>query len=161
MCTVTRPGVAPIASASAVELLVSLLQHPLGINAPSEGPNSVPTTSTSSSSSPGPAPASCLGIVPHQLRGALSSWKTLLVTGEAYPQCTACSRTVVQAYETEGWGMLRRVFNEGGYLEELTGLDALQRESEAAMAAMEGLGWGSESGTEDEEGDGDGDGDDF
>nr|XP_031861869.1 E1-like protein-activating enzyme Gsa7p/Apg7p [Kwoniella shandongensis]KAA5528941.1 E1-like protein-activating enzyme Gsa7p/Apg7p [Kwoniella shandongensis] len=30
MCTVTRPGVAPIAAASAVELMVSLVQHPLG-----------------------------------------------------------------------------------------------------------------------------------
>jgi ubiquitin-like modifier-activating enzyme ATG7 len=30
MCTVTRPGIAPLASASAVELLVSLVQHPQG-----------------------------------------------------------------------------------------------------------------------------------
>lgn len=30
MCTVTRPGIAPIAAASAVELLVSLVQHPDG-----------------------------------------------------------------------------------------------------------------------------------
>lgn len=31
MCTVTRPGLAPIASASAVELMVSLIQHPEGL----------------------------------------------------------------------------------------------------------------------------------
>jgi len=30
MCTVTRPGLAPIAAATAVELLASVLQHPQG-----------------------------------------------------------------------------------------------------------------------------------
>ena len=30
MCTVTHPGLAAIAAASAMELLVSLLQHPVG-----------------------------------------------------------------------------------------------------------------------------------
>jgi ubiquitin-like modifier-activating enzyme ATG7 len=30
MCTVTRPGLAAIASATAVELMVSVLQHPKG-----------------------------------------------------------------------------------------------------------------------------------
>jgi ubiquitin-like modifier-activating enzyme ATG7 len=30
MCTVTRPGLAPIAASTAVELMVSLVQHPEG-----------------------------------------------------------------------------------------------------------------------------------
>lgn len=30
MCTVTRPGIAPIAAGSAVELLAAIVQHPLG-----------------------------------------------------------------------------------------------------------------------------------
>ncbi|GJV23273.1 ubiquitin-like modifier-activating enzyme ATG7 isoform X1 [Tanacetum coccineum] len=40
-CTVTRPGLAPIASALAVELLVGILHHPLGISAKAEFGNSL------------------------------------------------------------------------------------------------------------------------
>ena len=37
-CAVTRPGLAPMASVMAVELLVSLLHHPLGADTPAPGP---------------------------------------------------------------------------------------------------------------------------
>lgn len=37
---------------------------------------------------------SCLGIVPHTIRGFLSRYSTVLPTGEAFSQCVACSSTV-------------------------------------------------------------------
>ncbi|KAK4684304.1 ubiquitin-like modifier-activating enzyme ATG7, partial [Tremellales sp. Uapishka_1] len=128
MCTVTRPGIAPIAAASAVELLVSLIQHPLGINAPAE---------TSTSSSAEAESSSPLGLVPHQLRGQLSQWKTLLIEGAAYEKCTACSNTVIEAYRSGGFELLLRVFNENDFLEKLTGLDKLHEESEALMESLD------------------------
>ncbi|GAA6056105.1 hypothetical protein JCM3770_001970 [Rhodotorula araucariae] len=88
-CTVTRPGIAAIASATAVELMVSVLQHPLGAHAPSD----VPTSSTSPKleCEPKPEPTSPLGLVPHQLRGFLARFETLRITGQAYDRCTGCS----------------------------------------------------------------------
>jgi len=41
---------------------------------------------------------SVLGVVPHQLRGQLSSWKTLLIEGAAYDRCTGCSAIVNSIY---------------------------------------------------------------
>ncbi|CAD6566603.1 MAG: Autophagy protein 7 [Tremellales sp. Tagirdzhanova-0007] len=123
MCTVTRPGIAPIASATAVELLVSLVQHPLGINAPAE---TASDDRVEGSGSP-------LGTVPHQLRGQLSSWRTMLIEGAAYDRCTGCSKMVVEAYRKEGIDMLLKAFNDSDFLEKLTGLDELHKESEAAM----------------------------
>ncbi|KAN0074509.1 hypothetical protein V8E55_011921 [Tylopilus felleus] len=131
MCTVTRPGIASIASSTAVELLVSLLQHPDGVHAPPPPPQSAPPSSSSDASS------SVLGLVPHQLRGFLAQFRTLLITGAAYDRCTGCSETVLRAYEREGFGMLLRAFNETGYLEGLTGLDQLYEEGEGAMESVE------------------------
>ncbi|KAK1926403.1 hypothetical protein DB88DRAFT_481686 [Papiliotrema laurentii] len=127
MCTVTRPGIAPIASASAVELLVSLVQHPQGIHAPAETSNNPPPEDTSSP----------LGVVPHQLRGQLSQWKTLQIEGAAYDKCTGCSKIIVDAYKQQGFDMLLQAFNETDYLERLTGLDELHKESEAVLESLE------------------------
>jgi ubiquitin-like modifier-activating enzyme ATG7 len=42
-------------------------------------------------------------------------------------------RQVVEEYKKEGFQMLLRAFNDSDYLEKLTGLDELHRESEAIM----------------------------
>jgi len=138
MCTVTRPGLAAIASSSAVEILVSLLQHPKGVNAPPPKPDDEGSESV-------------LGLVPHQLRGFLAQFNNKLITGAAYDKCTGCSETVLKEYETRGFEMMLKAFNETGYLEKLTGLDKLHADSEAAMESVNWV---------DEDGDGDG-ADDF
>ncbi|POW16552.1 hypothetical protein PSHT_06602 [Puccinia striiformis] len=111
MCTVTRPGLAPIASATAVELMASVLQHPQGIEVLAEimDKNRDEHKST--------IQESVLGLVPHQIRGFLSKFDNLKLVGPAYDKCTGCSLTknirnlnsnVIQA------------FNDSKYLENLT-----------------------------------------
>ncbi|CAF4460778.1 unnamed protein product, partial [Rotaria magnacalcarata] len=65
-------------------------------------------------------------IVPHTIRGFLSRYSTVLPTGEAFSQCVACSPTVRKAFEDEGFTFLLKVFNDLDYLENLTGLRAMQ-----------------------------------
>ncbi|KAG7452779.1 E1-like protein-activating [Guyanagaster necrorhizus] len=132
MCTVTRPGLASIAASTAVELMVSVLQHPRSIHA-----------SASSSSSSNYADiidvekTSVLGLVPHQLRGYLAQFRNLHIVGAAYDKCTGCSEIVINAYETEGFSMLLNAFNDSKYLERLTGLDNLFAEGEKALRDVE------------------------
>jgi ubiquitin-like modifier-activating enzyme ATG7 len=109
-CTVTRPGIAAIASALLVEILVSVLQHPLGAAAPAP---------MSQMEDRGRHP---LGIVPHQVRGFLSSFNNMVIRGRSYDCCSACSDRVVSAYKKDGWEFVKRALNEKGYVEELSGL---------------------------------------
>ncbi|KAF9565773.1 E1-like protein-activating [Agrocybe pediades] len=142
MCTVTRPGLAPIAAATAVELLSSLIQHPDGVFAPPPPPNT-----NSSNSDPEEGVNSVLGQVPHQLRGFLNQFKTMPLVGAGYDKCTGCSETVLKAYETEGFSMLLQAFNDAKYLETLTGLDKLYDEGDALL---ENVDWHEEGEDEDD-----------
>ncbi|KAG1794210.1 uncharacterized protein HD556DRAFT_1371621 [Suillus plorans] len=131
MCTVTRPGLASIAASTAVELLVSLLQHPDGLHAPppplqANGAAADPSTSDS-----------VLGLVPHQLRGFLAQFRNLPIIGAAYDKCTGCSETVLKAYEEQGFNMLLKAFNEPRFLEKLTGLDKLYSEGDAIAESVD------------------------
>ncbi|CAH0490749.1 unnamed protein product [Peronospora farinosa] len=122
MCTVTRPGLAPIAAATAVELLVAVLHSPqkkyVGADKPSDG--SVP-----------------MGFIPHQLRGFLNAFQTMVITGEAFDKCIACSSKVLNAYAADGLGLLEKACNSTAYLEELTGLNQLTEEADSLIIDLE------------------------
>jgi ubiquitin-like modifier-activating enzyme ATG7 len=117
-CTVSRPGLSMIASALAVELYISILQHPLKYQVPSSI-----NTGDDFESSPDD---SCLGIVPHQVRGYLHSYSVILPASQAFDKCTACSNQVVSMYKKEGFDFLIKVFNDSSYLEDITGLTELK-----------------------------------
>jgi ubiquitin-like modifier-activating enzyme ATG7 len=146
-CTVTRPGIAPIASALLVELMVSILQHPLRARAPA--------TSTSAASGTNPHDDTAfthpLGAVPHQIRGFLSTFSNLSIKGQPYDCCSACSDKMVSRYEAEGWDFVKRAINEKGWVEEISGLAEVHRLAELAAGDGE-LSWDDEG--ELEEGDG-------
>lgn len=69
---------------------------------------------------------SCLGVVPHQLRGYIHSYSIIMPASQAFDKCTACSDTVLKEYEKEGFEFLLKCFNENSYLEDLSGLTELK-----------------------------------
>ncbi|KDN39393.1 E1-like protein-activating [Tilletiaria anomala UBC 951] len=139
MCTVSRPGLAAIAGASAVELMISVLQHKYGVRAPAS--ISQPPGSQDSAAASG----SCLGLIPHQIRGFLAQFNNMLITGQSYDRCTACSSTVVQAYKVLGHDLVLKACNEEGYLEELTGLKQMYEETEQLEKELE-VDWSDDEG---------------
>ena len=71
-----------------------------------------------------------LGLIPHQIRGFLSHFSNLLITGQAYDRCTACSQAVIQEYRKRGFDFVRQALENPSYLEEITGLKQLHLETQ-------------------------------
>lgn len=65
------------------ELFISLLSHPMGINAAAD--------LSQDPSDPVDYP---FGLVPHQIRGFLTHYSNLLIKGHAFNKCSACSAPV-------------------------------------------------------------------
>jgi ubiquitin-like modifier-activating enzyme ATG7 len=146
-CTVTRPGVAPLASSLLVELLVSILQHPSRARA---APPPAPGAPTPTAQAPVPSHPSLpapfvhpLGTIPHTIRGYLSTFSNLQVTGQPYSCCSACSDVVLKAYEADPWDFVQRALDEKGWVEEMSGLKEVQRRADEAADDLE---WDSEEG---------------
>ena len=101
-CTVTRPGLAPIAAGTAIELLVAVLQ--------SENTSKLAAEP-----------------IPHQIRGQLFNFKNICIPPtESYPQCPACSDRIVDEFTKSGWQFVLRALNEPKCLETICGLDKLK-----------------------------------
>ncbi|KAK9844883.1 hypothetical protein WJX74_008120 [Apatococcus lobatus] len=133
MCTVARPGLAPIAGALAVEVMAAVVQHPAGIHAPA-----LDTSGTRFGGSGGPEEeCSVLGPVPHRVHGRLSGFTQHCLIGQAFSQCTACSACVVERYKQEGWGFLQHALQDPKWLEDLTGLTEVQQQAAAAAERMD------------------------
>lgn len=136
-CTVTRPGLAPIASSMAVELMVSLLHHPeyLSAPAPSGGSSNFSPTVVSQDSA-----ASPLGVIPHQVRGSLVSYTMMTPTVPAFSHCTGCSSGVVDAYVQDKFKVVLDACQStnGKSLEDLSGLAEFHAAANERFDDMEG-----------------------
>jgi ubiquitin-like modifier-activating enzyme ATG7 len=120
MCTVTRPGAAVAASSVAVELMVSVLQHPEHKYAPANG-------------------TSKFGEVPHQIRGFLRDFSQSKFSSPSYKHCSACSTLVIQEFRNSGWEFIGSCLSDSKYLEEFCGLKTVQQDAELAIEDIEDI----------------------
>jgi ubiquitin-like modifier-activating enzyme ATG7 len=135
-CTVARPGLAPIASAMAVEMMVALLHHDDGTRAPAPVAamsNFSPTVSAADHGGSNSSSISPLGVIPHQVRGSLVSYTMMKPTVPAFKSCTGCSASVVQAYFQDKIGVVFSVCQSVEYLENISGLTAFRAEAAEKM----------------------------
>jgi ubiquitin-like modifier-activating enzyme ATG7 len=138
-CTVTRPGLAPIASSMAAELLVSLLHHKRKHKAPAPPQSSLPTAFAPTDVSSDADSRSPLGVIPHQIRGALATYTMMNCSVPAFQYCTGCSVPLIEAYKRNKFELVSRACDsmDGSYLENLSGLTEFRAEAAEKLAEME------------------------
>lgn len=114
-CTVSRPGVSMVAAGWAIELWSSIRQHPQGLHAPS-------ILSEELTQSMGVAQGgSHLGAVPHQIRGYMSHFGMMQLTGMASTQCTACSESIKRAVKEGGTEEVMRMMEDPDRMMQVSG----------------------------------------
>jgi ubiquitin-like modifier-activating enzyme ATG7 len=108
-CTVSRPALCCIASSIGVELLTSILNHPLKNGAAAR-------------ENADDCEKSALGIIPQQIRGDLSNFSMNVMYGECFDKCIGCSAKINEAYLAGPEQFLINACNRPDYLEDLTGI---------------------------------------
>lgn len=142
-CTVTRPGLAPIAASMATELMIAMFHHPMRNYAPApekeDNSNSYKPVDDGSSAS-----STALGLLPHQIRGTVVTYSMMTPTVPAFPQCSACADLVVDEYRKKGFDFVKCVCcdMDGSYLEGVSGLTKFR--AEAANKIDDCMDWDDE-----------------
>ncbi|VEU20975.1 DEKNAAC101884 [Brettanomyces naardenensis] len=128
MCTVTRPGVAMMASSLAVELFVSILQHKdhQFASHSCEGQTTI------------------LGCLPHQFRGFLHNFEILKLSAKNFKYCSACSIKVLEEFNKDGWEFVKKALDDPKYLEDLVGLTQIHEDAENAALEIDAVDSGDE-----------------
>tara|TARA_Y100000590_G_scaffold387439_1_gene461026 strand:- start:970 stop:2772 length:1803 start_codon:yes stop_codon:yes gene_type:complete len=119
-CTVTKPGVATIASSLAVELFISLIQQKYN------NKNNLIKSDTFQNN----FNKSNISLIPHQIRGNISNYKYYLPTSPPFKHCTACSSIIKQEFNKHKHNFIIKVCNNPGYLEDLSGLTEFHKQTE-------------------------------
>lgn len=103
-----------MASALGVELLTSILNHPLKHGAVAK------EDASQCDKSP-------LGIIPQQLRGDLSTFSMNVMYGECFEKCIGCSAKIAEAYQADPATFLIKACNMPDYLEDVTGITEMNK----------------------------------
>ena len=116
-CTVSRPGkytnyiyiyiyiaLCTMGSSMGVELLASILNHPLKAGAPGNEDKCENGSSV-------------LGIIPQQIRGNLFTFETNVLMGPAFNSCVACSQVVIEEYQMKRNHFVVDVINKPDFLQ--------------------------------------------
>lgn len=114
-CTVTRPGVAPIASGYAVELFASIACTDFEKIVSLESP---------------------LGSIPHQIRGTISDHQLHRVKANKSEFCTACSFPIIERFLANKKGFVHDALHHPHSLEILSGLAQFKEMTDVKLSAL-------------------------
>lgn len=81
----------------------------------------------------------------------MSTFESIVIRGQSYDSCSACSPRVLDVYRKDGWGFVKRALQDKDYVAELSGLAEVQRRAEEMEAQVD---WDEDDEMVEEEGEG-------
>ena len=81
----------------------------------------------------------------------MSTFQNIVIRGQSYDCCSACSPKILDAFRKDGWGFVKKALQEKDYVAELSGLAEVQRKAEEMATQVD---WEEDDDLVEEEGEG-------